>query len=408
MPTALPHDVVLRARTGVYVVFALAGVLFAAFASRIPDAKASLDLTAGELGLTLLGISVGSLLGLPTAGWLVNRYGAARTVLTAVGLAVVGVTVAGLGIDAAQSRALTTFGLILTGLGVGSWDAAMNIEGAEVERHLDWTIMPRLHAAFSGGTVVSALIGAGLSRLGVPILAHLIGVGLLVAILAAWCVRRFLPRSVEVEHDDDTAAGDSVFTAWREPKTLLIGFVMLAAAFTEGTANDWISVAFVEGHDLEPWAGVLGLATFLTFMTVGRIAGSNLLDRYGRVPMLRATFALAVVGAGLVVFGNATVAFIGAALWGMGASLGFPVGMSAAADDPKRAAARVSVVSTIAYVAFLGGPPLLGLLGDHVGVLRSLLVVGGMVALALFCVQVTREEAAAETAPASGEIPAPR
>ena len=101
-----------------------------------------------------------------------------------------------------------------------------------------------------------------------------------------------------------------------------------------------------------------------------------MLDRHGRVPVLRATSGLALVGAGLVVFGGPWLAFVGAALWGLGASLGFPVGMSAAADDPARAAARVSVVSTIGYAAFLVGPPLLGFVGDRVGVLRALLVVG--------------------------------
>ena len=151
---------------------------------------------------------------------------------------------------------------------------------------------------------------------------------------------------------------------------------MLVAAFTEGSANDWLAVAFVDGRGLPAWAGVLAFATFLASMTAGRVAGTTVLDRHGRVPVLRATSGLALVGAGLVVFGGPWLAFVGAALWGLGASLGFPVGMSAAADDPARAAARVSVVSTIGYAAFLVGPPLLGFVGDRVGVLRALLVVG--------------------------------
>ena len=76
----------------------------------------------------------------------------------------------------------------------------------------------------------------------------------------------------------------------------------------------------------------------------------------------------------------------------MGASLGFPVGMSAASDDPRRAAVRVSVVSTIGYLAFLAGPPFLGFLGNHVGVLHSLLLVGGLAVIALLLVPVTREQ----------------
>jgi cyanate permease len=73
--------------------------------------------------------------------------------------------------------------------------------------------------------------------------------------------------------------------------------------------------------------------------------------------------------------GSFGVAVAGVAIWGLGTALGFPVGMSAAADDPERAAARVSVVAVIGYTAFLAGPPLVGLLGNQMGVLRALLVV---------------------------------
>ena len=104
-----------------------------------------------------------------------------------------------------------------------------------------------------------------------------------------------------------------------------------------------------------------------------------MLDRYGRVPVLWGSAAAAFVGILLVVFGgNAVLVGIGIVVWGLGASLGFPVGMSAAADDPLRAARRVSVVSTIGYTAFLAGPPLLGLLADHIGTLETLLVIAAL------------------------------
>ncbi len=378
--------------------FALAGVQFAAFASRIPEVKAALDLSASELGLTLLAISVGSLVALPTSGWLVQRFGASRTVVAGVILAVIGLALAGIGADLWHSRPVLSVGLALAGLGIGSWDVAMNIEGAAVEQQLGRSIMPRFHAAFSAGTVLSALVGAALSAAGIPIVGHLAATGVAVGLVGAWAVRRFLPRIVEDAGqvpdgmaEPAASAPVSMRGAWTEPRTLLIGFVTLAAAFTEGTANDWLSVAFVEGRGQPPWAGVLGLATFLVFMTVGRVGGTWLLDRYGRVLVLRITLSLAVIGALLVVFGSTPIAYAGAACWGIGSSLGFPLGMSAAADDPVHAAARVSVVSTIGYLAFLAGPPLLGFLGDHVGVLRALLVVGAMVALALLAVPAMRE-----------------
>ena len=185
-------------------------------------------------------------------------------------------------------------------------------------------------------------------------------------------------------------------SAWLKPRTLLIGVVVLAAAFTEGTANDWLAVAFARGpRDCRHWAGVLAFATFLTFMTrrPARTA-PGLLDTHGRVPVLRVGFGLSrpSEGPSLVVLrpGTGWPSF-GTAVWGVGAALGFPVGMSASADDPRRAAAPVSVVATIGYVAFLAGPPLLGFLGDRVGVLHALLVVGALAVLALSVVPSVRE-----------------
>ena len=390
-PTA---DVVRVARNAVFTAFAINGAAFATFASRVPDLKHQLGLTAGQLGLTLLAASVGSVIGLPASGWFVHRFGAARTVVGGGAALSGGLLVVGLGLDVLHSWSGVMAGLFFLGLGIGTFDVAMNLEGAAVEQLLGRAIMPRFHAAFSGGTVVSALIGAAVSYLGIPIAVHLTGIVVVIAIVSPWFLRAFLPRSVEVDEQGDvvrTKAG--LRAAWLEPRTLLIGLVVLAAAFTEGTANDWVAVAFADGYDLPRWAGILGFAVFLAAMTGGRLLGTRILDRYGRVPVLRVLFVAAVVGCVLVVFGGAALAFVGAAVWGVGASLGFPVGMSAAADDPRRAAARMSVVSTIGYLAFLGGPPLLGFLGDHVGVLRSLLAVGAMAAVALLVLPAVREPA---------------
>jgi fucose permease len=398
-PSTLPREQVARARLAVFAVFALAGIVFASWASRIADTKAALDLTPGELGTTLLAASLGSVTGLPLAGRVTDRIGAARTVGAGAVVSIVGVIGVGVVVDAGGSRLLVAVGLFLTGLGIGVWDVAMNLEGAGVERAWGRSVMPHFHAAFSAGTVAAALVGSLMSWAQVPLTVHFAGAGLLGLALAAWALPRFLPRTVEAGAEDAADGVPAVGvvavaprSAWLEPRTLLIGVVVLAAAFTEGTANDWLAVAFVDGHDLPEWAGVLGFATFLTFMTIGRIVGTGLLDRYGRIPVLRVSFTLAVVGALVVVLGGPALAFAGAAVWGVGAALGFPVGMSASADDPARAAARMSVVATIGYAAFIAGPPLLGYLGDHVGVLHSLLVVGALALVALAAVPSVREQ----------------
>jgi MFS family permease len=391
LPTpAIARTRVVSARTSVFVVFALAGLVFASWASRIADAKAALGLSAGELGLTLFAASVGSVTGLPLAGRISDRLGAARAVTLGMAVSLTGLLAVGLVVDVRGPRVAVAAGLFLIGLGVGVWDVSMNLEGAEVERHLGTSVMPHFHAAFSAGTVVSALVGSAMSWAGVPLTVHFLGAAAVAAGLAWWALKGFLPRSAE-HHEQARAARDRHRSAWLEPRTLLIGVVVFAAAFTEGTANDWLAVAFVEGHELPAWAGVLAFATFLTFMTIARIVGTGLLDRHGRVLVLYGSFALAALGAVMVIFGSEWLAFAGAAVWGVGAALGFPVGMSASADDAQRAAARMSVVATIGYVAFIAGPPVLGLLGDEVGVLHSLVVVGALAILALAVVPAVRE-----------------
>jgi MFS family permease len=147
-------------------------------------------------------------------------------------------------------------------------------------------------------------------------------------------------------------------------------------ALVEGIANDWLALALVDGHGQSQTVGALGFGVFVTSMTVGRLTGGSFLDRHGRVPVLRVTGLLALAGVtSVIVFGPLVLVLFGAVLWGLGASLGFPVGMSAGADDPARSAARVAVVSSIGYVAFLAGPPVVGLLADAVGLLEALTVV---------------------------------
>ena len=361
-----------QARVAVAVVFTANGFAFASWVSRIPAVRQLLDLDSGELGLLLLALSVGSLLGLPTAGRLVQWRGAAAVVRAGAVLVGFGVLGVALGAEQWSSWPLVAASLALTGFGVGIWDVAMNLEGARVEQALGRTIMPRFHAGFSLGTVLGALAGAGAAWAGVAVTLHLGVAGLVACAVAAVGARGFSTRADPIAQE---GAG-GLLRAWTEPRTLMLGLMVLALALTEGTANDWLAVALIDGYALPEWAGVAGFAVFVSAMTVGRLVGPVLLDQFGRPALLWATMAAAGVGVLLVVLGGSPwVAAVGAVIWGLGASLGFPVGMSAAADDPARAAARVSVVSTIGYTAFLAGPPLLGFVADRVGTLDALLVV---------------------------------
>jgi cyanate permease len=184
-------------------------------------------------------------------------------------------------------------------------------------------------------------------------------------------------------HGEQRSAFAARMAIWLEPRTLLIGLIVLGMAFAEGSANDWLALAMVDERNASYATGALLFGVFTAAMTVGRLLGGPILDRFGRVPVLRVSAAFAVAGLLAVIFVEHPVVMVtGIVLWGLGASLGFPVGISAAADDPAKAAARVSAVSTIGYLAFLAGPPMIGVLGDAVGLLHALLVVVVLITVA--------------------------
>ena len=398
VPVAAPSP--REVRTGIratYAAFIGSGFAFASWASRIPQVREQLHLSPARLGLVLLAIAAGSLVSLPLAGPLVHRLGSRRTVTVMVLILAVGLTLIAAGYLVGLLPVV--IGLFLLGFGSGAWDVAMNVQAALLEGYLGRSIMSRFHAGWSLGTVAGALLGALLVTLRVPVTAHLFAAAVGTAVAVCLAVRGFVPDVTDPagapaaagpaaaagagESRQEEPGRRSALAAWREPRTVLIGVFVLAFAFAEGTGNDWISVATIGGYHAPAAVGTLAFAIFLAAMTTGRWFGPGLLDRFGRVPVIRALAACATVGVLVFAFAPALpIALAGVILWGIGTSLGFPVGMSASADDPRHAAGRVSVVASIGYCAFLAGPPSIGFLGDHVTVVHAVTAVAVLLALA--------------------------
>jgi predicted MFS family arabinose efflux permease len=398
-PTSTATSAALRrAMFGVFVIFGLNGIAVATWISRLPAIRDILGLSVAEVGFLLFGLSAGAVSGLLGAAMVVHRLGARHTmVLTFVvgGLA--------LGLLAVSVSLLVSFPLAIAAMAVFgvAWsicDVAMNVEGTQVEREMGRTLMPWYHASWSLGTVAGAGIGALVALAGIGPALHLGGVVLAVLITAA-LIPRLLPRELEAEpaEGDEGAKGGfrAQVAAWREPRVLLIGVLVLGMAFAEGSANDWLALAMTDDRGFDDAQGALMFGVFAVAMTVGRIAGVPLLDRFGRVPVLRVAVAASAVGLAVVILVPFTPVMVaGIVVWGLGAALGFPVGMSAAGDDPVGAAARVSAVATIAYCAFLVGPPILGLVGEQIGILNSLWIVFALIVIAGFAVPAARKPVA--------------
>ena len=366
-------------RNAIFAIFFLSGLSMATWVARIPAVRDDAHLALVTVGFVILGMSIGSVIGLIAAPWMMARLGARRSMMVSLFIVSIGLVVVGLGSTVFGSLPLLIIGMALLGFGNGSVDVAMNVEGALSERANGKTLMPLMHAFFSFGTAAGAGIGVLASAIRLPVLWNFSIVAVLVAIAIVVAVR-FVP----VDAEDTVADAPSVpwrervrenLSAWGDMRLLLIGVIMLGMSFAEGGANDWVALAVVDGHGGDNTFGAVVFGVFTISMTVARVLGGPVLDRFGRVPVLRVCAAIGIVGLSLFIWGTEPWMYItGTVLWALGCALGFPVGMSAAADDPKRAAARVSAVAIIGYCAFLAGPPLLGFLGQHFGILNALIV----------------------------------
>ncbi|HVC73962.1 MAG TPA: MFS transporter, partial [Mycobacteriales bacterium] len=275
---------VRSATYAVYTAFIASGFIFASWAARIPQVRDGLRVTPGVLGLVLLCIAAGSTIATPLSGLVITRLGDARTVMTMSLISAAGMATVAVGYR--YGIPPVAVGLFLFGYGAGTWDVAMNVQGAAVEQALGRAIMSRFHAGWSIGTVAGAGTGAVMVALGVPVTIHLLAGALAVAIAVPTTARRFLPlpsarapRPAGAAHRGQTAARRSPLTAWTEPRTLLIGLFVLCMTFTEGTGNDWLSLAVIGGYHTAAALGTLTFAVFLAAMTAGRWFGPAFIDR---------------------------------------------------------------------------------------------------------------------------------
>lgn len=386
MESTLTRSQLVRWRTAIFAIFLASGLSIATWAARVPAIKDAVGVDRTQLGLMLFIGGVASIVGLSVSSVVLARWGARRGMLVMMIVFAVGVAVIGIGSDALHSAPVVVLGLILWGFGNGCLDVMMNVEGAAIEKHVGKTILPLFHAFFSFGTVIGAGLGVLAIAWGANVLTHLAIVAVLIVVVAIVSIANVPSR--EATMDPETPAEKAgwrdrlhlALSAWKEPRTYALGVVMLGMAFAEGGANDWLALGVVEGHGADEALGAAALAVFSVCMTVVRVFGGPLVDRFGRVATLRVLAVTATIGLLLFILApTIPLVFVGAALWGAGVSLGFPLGMSAAADDPEKAAARVSAAATIGYVAFLAGPPALGFISEQIGLLNTLYIIVALI-----------------------------
>ena len=313
-----------------FMFFFIPGLLMASWATRTPAIRDLLALSTAEMGVVLFGLSVGSMSGILCSAWLVKRFGTRKVIRTTMSFAVLGMLVLSLALWV-TSAPLFAFGLAIFGASFGSAEVAINVEGAAIEREMNKTVLPMMHGFYMLGTCARRG-GHGSDGFGLPAAPHILAAAL-VAILPIAIAIRAIPdgtgkNAAEVAHGE---AKD--LPVWRDAQLLLIGVIVLAMAFAEGSANDWLPLLMVDGHGFSPTSGSLIYAGFTLGMTLGRFTGGWFIDRYSRVAVVRGSAVMGALGIGLIIFvDNPWWRAISVLLWGIGASLGFPLTISAASD----------------------------------------------------------------------------
>lgn len=407
MPSPRPRDAhlapeVLRARTLLLGLYAVLGLTVSSWLARLPTVRSALDLTTGELGTILLVGAVGSLLTVLTAGGVVGRFGSRRTLLTAAVMFSVAHLLLGLA-PTVGSVPVLVVGVVLMSASFALGNVPMNVETVVIERRMGRTVVPQFHAAFSIGSVCGSALGALASWGQVPLLVQfgVVSVGTLAwrfaAVPGAVLPSPAAPAAAAGHHDAPPArrgAGlRSALSAWRERRTLLVGVIVMGAALSEGSANNWLAISVVDGFDQPEAVAAAVFGVFVASMTTSRLAGTYLIDRFGRVAVLAGSGAAGL--AGLVLFGLAPsfpTSVLGVVAWGLGAGLAVPIGMAAVSADPLRAAGRVAVVSAFASVASITAPPLIGLAAETMGARHALLLITGVMLVGTLLAGTVREE----------------
>lgn len=365
-------------RNALFLFFFIVGLSMASWITRTPAIRDRLGVSISEMGMVLFGLSIGSMCGILSAGCAVRRAGTRTATLIGMISIVAGLLLMALGVQW-RLALMTGFGLALIGAGMGLSEVAINIDGAHIETQLKKPVLHTLHGCFSLGATCGAALGIAMSSVELPVQWHLAFVAALGLPTTAWAIQ-FIPSGHGVRPDaaklkrPDTPSDPHQL--WRERKLLAIGFIVLAMAFAEGSANDWLPLLMVDEHGFEETSGSAVFMAFALSMTVGRFSGSYLLSRFGRAGVMRASAISGVVGLAIVILTHSqALAGIGVLLWGLGAALGFPVALSAAGDSGPDPDTRVRVAATAGYMAFLVGPPLLGFVGEAVGLRNAMYVV---------------------------------
>ena len=373
-----------KRRIALGALFFFMGICFASWAARIPDIQTKFQLSEGQLGTILLCLPIGSMLGLPIAGWSVHRYGSRSVILIC---------------SFAYALTLPLIGLapspwiiapVLMGFGMlgNIMNISLNTQAIGLENQLGKSILASFHGIWSMAGFTGAGVGAGMIFLNFSPAAHYVVVAFLSVVL--------ILLSQKFVINDKPAEGEEGGLVLRKPDALLlrVGLISFLGMMAEGCMFDWSGVYFKKIVEAEPQYVSLGYVCFMGAMASGRFVTDKASNRFGKVPVLQVSGLLIFSGLLLsVVFPNLFTAAIGFLMVGAGVASIVPVSYGIAGRSKLYTpSVALALVSTISFFGFLVGPPLIGFVAELFDLKVSFALIGinglGILLLSSFGKQV--------------------
>lgn len=371
----------------ILVYFTIFGLTFSSLMVRLPLVRELVNVTTAELGLILFFGSIGSITSVTLAGRFIARFGTKVAILTGVTIVTAGFVGQVSFIANGSAIGYAIFALV-AGLGMGVADVGINVDGAAIEKATGKTALPKMHAAFSIGSLIGAGIGILATQANFDLFWQVVILSI-ITILVPLTTAKLLPAGNGIEeraehHDaEDGLAREPRSAIWKDRRIIFLAIGILGITLAEGASNDWLTIALVDDYQESETNAGIAYAVLLGAMTLTRFFGGNLADRFGKARTLQFLAFGGVIGLLLIIFGqNLYLAWLGALLWGCGVALGFPLYLSAAGEG-ENPARKVAFVASAGYLAFLVGPPLLGFLGHAWGVTNMFFVIVGALVVTL-------------------------
>lgn len=353
-----------RARGGTAALFFLHGLIVSTWLSRIPAVQTRLGLTAGQLGLALLGTALGALFSMPLTGALVTRNGSRPIAVTSTVLMCFGLIL----LPYAPNQVLLTSALALYGVFSGAMNVSMNAQAVALEQCYGRSIMSSFHALFSFGGMTGAALGGLVASRHISPAAHFLIAALVYIVVALFAGRTLMSGG-------RGRPGQPVFARITGP-LLGLGCLAFCILLNEGAMADWSSVYLKRSLGTGEGVAATGYAIFSFAMAFGRLLGDWLTERFGRVAIVRMGALVAACGmaVGLGV-GSVSATLLGFGAAGAGFSIIVPLAFGAAGRNGTSAGAGLAAVNTAGYLGFLSGPAIIGFTADWTGLRAALSLV---------------------------------